>query len=121
MFNRQAIMSNAWSQYRKAMGNKYTAQRTGITTFADALRKAWATAKAEMVTTPASKLGWVSAKSLSAGDIVRVSLPGCASIFTNKTVASVEANPLGWAGVCVKFTDGSNSSFISHTAVEKVA
>jgi hypothetical protein len=95
------------------MKNAWTHNRTYGGTFANSLRNAWASAKG---------IGHTGVNNLLPGDTIRIpTLPGIASMFTTKTVASIKADELGWAGPNVTFTDGTVRCFAAYDVVPRSA
>lgn len=107
MYNKSEIMTNAWRNYRSG----------DYPTFADALRKAWLTAK--IANAFRNKTGYVNVKSLFIGDTIAVAdLWGRKS---NKVIASIEPASLGYAGFTIRFIDGDLKCFANYDAVDRVA
>lgn len=120
-YNKSEIMKSAWNMYNKSLASKAVAKRTGITTFASALKLSWENAKLKSQTKVTSTIGWASIRSLASGDTIKVAPPGCASLFKIKTVATIETSGNGFAGIDVTFTDGTVRVFRSFDVVERLA
>jgi|GEM_PF-6102150 len=136
MYNKSEIMTTAWRNYnnaRNAIVSKLTRNGVDVTSemaigmiqsaikpFATYLRQAWSAAKANTVVTN-SNTGFTNVHTLAAGNRIEVAPPGCASMAEVKTVESIERAPLGYAGISVKFTDGTFSVFHKADVVRRAA
>ncbi|MCL2223622.1 MAG: hypothetical protein FWB96_01495 [Defluviitaleaceae bacterium] len=127
-YNKSELMRKAWNLYNNR--EKLCNQRFGIFAFSDALRKTWADAKyaAKVAAQKAEfanaikyeKGSFVNVKALTAGDKIKVAPPGCASLFKNVTIATIEETA-GFNGLRATFTNGDTTVFATYDTVERFA
>ncbi|MCL2188455.1 MAG: hypothetical protein FWC16_00650 [Defluviitaleaceae bacterium] len=124
-YNKSEIMKAAWNTFR---ANTTVAKRTrklnNITTFAAALRCAWATAKA--FAAPKADLtrtiGYVAARNLNVGDTIEVGTGLGYGFTAQKQITAIEqgdGQATGW--LAIRFNDNKPAAYLPHNTVRRVA
>ena len=115
-YNKSEIMKNAWNIYR----NRGPVSR--IKTFAEALRRSWADAKAKVQVKAQATTVSTMPRNLNVGDTINIEISifsGKASPATDRVIKSIKPAGLGYNGFTIFFEDGTHTCVDSYMPVRR--